>query len=60
MHVHNDGAVPEAVRPRFFQKYATAGKSGGIGLGAYSARLLARVQQGDIALHTSAGGGHHR
>jgi CheY-like chemotaxis protein len=54
LHVHNDGVVPEEVRLRFFQKYATAGKSGGIGLGAYSARLLARVQQGDIALATSA------
>jgi len=52
-HVHNDGAVPEEVRPRFFQKYATAGKSGGTGLGAYSARLMARVQQGDIGLRTS-------
>jgi CheY-like chemotaxis protein len=51
--VHNAGAVPAAVRERLFQKYATAGKSGGIGLGAYSARLLARVQQGDISLHTS-------
>jgi len=53
VHVHNAGAVPEAVRERFFQKYATAGKSGGLGLGAYSARLLARVQQGDISLRTS-------
>jgi len=51
--VHNAGAVSEAVLPRFFQKYATAGKSGGTGLGAYSARLLARVQQGDIVLNTS-------
>jgi len=51
--VHNDGAVPEAVRARFFQKYATAGKSAGLGLGTYSARLMARVQQGDIALSTS-------
>jgi len=56
-HVHNAGAVPEAVRSRFFQKYATAGKSGGIGLGSYSARLLARVQQGEISLHSSAAEG---
>ena len=52
-HVHNAGAVPEPVRARFFQKYTTAGKSGGTGLGVYSARLMARVQQGDIALRTS-------
>jgi len=51
--VHNAGAVPEAVRARFFQKYATSGKSAGLGLGTYSARLMARVQQGDITLSTS-------
>jgi PAS domain S-box-containing protein len=51
--VHNAGAVPGEMRARFFQKYATAGKSGGVGLGAYSARLMARVQQGDIDLRTS-------
>jgi PAS domain S-box-containing protein len=51
--VHNDGAVPDEVRPRFFHKYVTAGKSGGMGLGAYSARLMARVQQGDITLESS-------
>jgi PAS domain S-box-containing protein len=56
-HVHNQGAVPEAVRPRFFQKYVTAGKSGGVGLGAYSARLLARVQRGDVTMRTSAAEG---
>jgi CheY-like chemotaxis protein len=52
-HVHNAGAMLESVRPRFFQKYATAGKRGGVGLGAYSARLLARVQNGDISMRTS-------
>jgi PAS domain S-box-containing protein len=51
--VHNAGAVPAEVQPRFFQKYATSGKSGGVGLGAYSARLMARVQAGDITLRTS-------
>ena len=51
--VHNEGAVPEAMRGRFFQKYATAGKSAGLGLGTYSARLMARVQEGDITLHSS-------
>jgi PAS domain S-box-containing protein len=51
--VYNAGAVPEKVLPRFFTKYTTEGKSGGIGLGAYSARLMARVQAGDISLRTS-------
>ena len=53
VHVHNAGAVPQAIRDRFFQKYATSGKSAGLGLGTYSARLMARVQQGDITLRTS-------
>jgi len=53
IHVHNAGEVPEPLRQRFFEKYATAGKSGGLGLGAYSARLMARVQQGEIAMRSS-------
>ena len=53
LHIHNAGAVPEAVRASFFEKYATSGKAGGLGLGTYSARLMARVQQGDIGMRTS-------
>jgi CheY-like chemotaxis protein len=55
--VHNDGTMPERVRARFFQKYSTAGKSAGLGLGAYSAHLLARVQGGEISLDTSEAAG---
>jgi hypothetical protein len=46
----NQGAVPEAIRERFFDKYVTHGKEGGTGLGTYSARLLTQAQKGDIAL----------
>jgi CheY-like chemotaxis protein/HPt (histidine-containing phosphotransfer) domain-containing protein len=53
VRVRNEGAVPEPVRGRFFQKYTTAGKSAGMGLGAYSANLLARVQGGELTLDTS-------
>ena len=53
LDIHNAGEVPPEVRDRFFQKYATHGKSGGTGLGAYSARLMARVQRG--ALRMSSG-----
>jgi CheY-like chemotaxis protein len=52
VRVHNAGAVPEAIRSRFFEKYSTSGKSGGTGLGTYSARLMARVQHGDIEMQT--------
>lgn len=51
--IHNDRAVPATIRDRFFEKYATAGKAGGTGLGTYSARLMARVQAGDITMRSS-------
>lgn len=50
--LHNQGAVPEDIRPRFFTKYATSGKKGGTGLGAYLARSVARLHGGDIDMET--------
>jgi len=55
--IHNAGTMPEQVRARFFQKYTTGGKSAGLGLGAYSANLLARAQGGKLTLNTSASEG---
>lgn len=52
LSVHNPGAVPPDIAARFFEKYVTGGKSGGTGLGTYSARLMARAQQGELELHT--------
>lgn len=46
--VHNMGVVPEELRDTFFEKYATAGKTGGTGLGTYSARLTAEAHNGSI------------
>jgi signal transduction histidine kinase/DNA-binding response OmpR family regulator len=57
LKVHNPGTVPVEIAARFFEKYATAGKSGGTGLGTYSARLMARAQQGELRLHTDAAAG---
>lgn len=51
--VHNLGAVPETVRDRFFEKYVTAGKRKGMGLGTYSARLMAQAHGGSIEMQTS-------
>ena len=51
--IHNDGAVPLSVRASFFDKYATSGKSQGTGLGTYSARLMARIQLGELKMETS-------
>jgi two-component system sensor histidine kinase/response regulator len=48
--VQNKGAVPEAIRENFFDKFVTHGKSGGTGLGTYSARLLSEAQGGSISL----------
>ncbi|MBG0791557.1 MAG: HAMP domain-containing histidine kinase [Desulfovibrionaceae bacterium] len=51
--VHNTGCVPESIRESFFEKFATAGKSGGTGLGTYSARLMARTMGGTISMTSS-------
>jgi signal transduction histidine kinase/DNA-binding response OmpR family regulator len=56
VRVHNPSRVPEAIAGSFFDKYVTAGKSGGTGLGTYSARLMARVQQGELEMQTGDAG----
>lgn len=56
MSIHNEGEVPPPVRGRFFEKYATYGKPGGTGLGAYSARLMAQVQRGDLVMMSGTSG----
>ncbi len=57
IRIHNMGAVPEVVRGAFFDKYATAGKQGGTGLGTYSASLIARTHGGAIDMCTSESDG---
>jgi signal transduction histidine kinase len=51
--IHNVGAIPASIRERFFQKFATAGKPGGTGLGAYSARLIATTLGGTVDCRSS-------
>lgn len=51
--VHNEGVVPEGIRDNFFDKYVTSGKLHGTGLGTYSARIMAEVQGGKIAMRSS-------
>ncbi len=55
--VHNPGVVPAELAPRFFDKYTSTGKTGGTGLGTYSARLMARAQGGELLLHTGSSEG---
>ena len=49
----NHGTVPKEIRERFFDKFVTAGKPGGTGIGTYSAKLIAETQQGMISMNTS-------
>jgi two-component system, sensor histidine kinase and response regulator len=51
--IHNAGCIPEAIRGRFMEKLATSGKQGGTGLGAYSAKLIAKTLGGTIDYTTS-------
>lgn len=54
IRIHNKGSVPIDIRETFFDKYTTSGKSGGTGLGTYSAKLIAQTLGGNIQLKTSA------
>lgn len=51
--ISNPGVVPFELRERFFDKFATSGKTSGSGIGTYSALMLARAQLGDIRMATS-------
>lgn len=57
--IHNLGAIPQVIRPRFFERYSSYGKEHGTGLGAYSARLIARTHGGDISFTTAESEGTH-
>ncbi|QJT07820.1 PAS domain-containing sensor histidine kinase [Oceanidesulfovibrio marinus] len=59
LDVHNLGAIPQDIRPRFFQRYSTSGKPEGLGLGAYSARLITEAHGGSISYKTSEEDGTH-
>ena len=51
--IHNQGVVPKEIRHKFFEKYITANKTCGTGLGTYSAKLMAETQGGTIYFETS-------
>lgn len=51
--IRNAGSVPEAIRATFFEKYTTASKKNGNGLGTYSAKLMTETQNGTIAMDTN-------
>lgn len=51
--VYNQGSMSAETRERVFEKYYSQGKPGGLGLGAYMARLVARSHGGDVRCETS-------
>lgn len=53
IEIHNWGVIPESVQAVLFEKYSTAGKPAGTGLGLYSARLIAKAHGGAIEFATS-------
>ncbi|HZX28474.1 MAG TPA: response regulator [Telluria sp.] len=53
--IDNLGEVPESMRARFFDKYSSAEKHGGTGLGTYSVKLMAEVQGGEVAMESHDG-----
>ncbi len=55
--IHNQGEIPAEIKDCFFDKYSTAGKSSGTGLGTYSAKLMSQIQGGDISFTSSAQAG---
>jgi len=52
--IKNQGEIPPEIQERFAQKYATAGKRRGTGLGAYSARLIAENHGGSLSMTSSS------
>ncbi len=53
--VCNPGVVPEAVRGRMFEKYATHGKLRGQGLGCYLVRRVAEAHRGEVWVNCGDG-----
>lgn len=57
VNIHNKGVVPDSIQKSFFEKYSTAGKVGGTGLGTYSASLIATAHGGEISMDSSVSDG---
>lgn len=53
----NGPGIPDAVRPRLFEAFATAGKPKGIGLGLAIVKAIVTSHRGTIDVETAAGRG---
>jgi len=57
--LHNASVIPKEVRETFFQRYASARKQRGTGLGTYVAKLICELHGGEISFSTSEDEGTH-
>ncbi len=58
IEIRNQGQIPSAIRERLAnEKYVTAGKTGGTGLGVYSASLMTKTLGGAMSFASSADSG---
>ncbi|MCP5502096.1 MAG: PAS domain S-box protein [Leptospiraceae bacterium] len=55
IRVINNGEIPIQIQSTFFNKFSTYGKSGGSGLGTYSAKLMTDTLGGEISFSTGFG-----
>lgn len=53
IQIRNRKAVPVSIRDRFFDRYATAEKEHGTGLGTFSAKLMTETLNGTIGMSSS-------
>jgi PAS domain S-box-containing protein len=54
--IRNAGETPAIIRPIFFEKFVKGPRSEGMGLGTYSAKLVANLHRGRIELDASEPG----
>ncbi|MDK2124714.1 response regulator [Parachitinimonas caeni] len=57
VEIRNAQGLPDAMRSQLFEKYASHGKPGALGLGAYAARLFALAMGGGVELLADPAGG---
>ncbi|MFZ2959461.1 MAG: response regulator [Candidatus Ozemobacteraceae bacterium] len=53
IEVENQGEIPPEIQDRFLERYVTHGKTGGTGLGVYSAHLMAKTLGGNLRFYST-------
>lgn len=52
VRIYNSGTIPKHIRNNIFDKYTTANKEKGTGIGTYSAKMMALIQGGILNFET--------